>query len=79
MHQLDLDRRRRDIVMGNLAEQNVDGETAPRKRGRMHGLVLERATHLAGAASKLAFCCYIESVGTDLHHFYDKITGERGL
>jgi len=62
-----------------LEEKSMGGETALRGNSRLHRLVLERAAHLAKAASKLAVRCYSKSGSAYLHSVHNKIIVERGV
>ena len=57
--------------------KKVGREYAPRRRGRLLDLVLDREIGLAGAASKLAVCCYIESVACYIYPVREKSIDER--
>jgi hypothetical protein len=62
-----------------LEEKSVGGETAHWVNSRLHPLVMERASHLAKAASKLAVRCYSKSGSACLHSVHNKIIVERGV
>lgn len=65
-------------VLGHLAGKSMGWEDAAWGRGRLHGLVLERAAHLAKSASKLAIHCYSKPGINHLHPVHYKIIDERG-
>lgn len=77
--QYSLDLRGRPDLVRDLAKKSMDSETAPFRRGRLFNLVLGRQADLAGTASKLAFCCYIEPGTNALHYLHNKTTCERVL
>jgi hypothetical protein len=62
-----------------LAEKKLGFKPAARGNSRIHGLVLERAAHLAKSASKLAIRCYSKPWFVWLHPIYIKIIVERGV
>lgn len=65
--------------VGYLAEKKLGFKTTTRGNSRIHGLVLERAAHLAKSASRLAIRCYSKPWFVWLHPIYNKIIVERGV